>query len=44
MRKPYDTPAVIMNGSVVQETRFSHQGETENAGKKVDAGSIGYNL
>lgn len=44
MKKTYNTPAVTMNGSVVQETRFSNQGETELVGKKIQAGSIGFNL
>lgn len=44
MRKPYEAPAVIKNGSVVQETRNGGVGETEPAGKKPIAGSVGFNL
>lgn len=44
MRKPYEAPAVIKNGSVVQETRSESSGETEPAGKLPIAGSVGFNL
>jgi hypothetical protein len=44
MRKPYEVPAVLQNGSVVQETKSGGSGETEPAGKKPIAGSIGFNL
>lgn len=44
MRKPYEAPAVIKNGSVVQETRTVGPGEPEPVGKKPIAGSVGFNL
>ncbi|MGH7514132.1 MAG: hypothetical protein ACREOQ_14555 [Gemmatimonadales bacterium] len=44
MRKPYEAPAVVKNGSVVQETRTAASGEPEFIGKKANAGSIGFNL
>lgn len=44
MRKPYEAPAVLENGSVVQETRSAASGDTEPVGKLPTAGSVGFNL
>ena len=44
MRKTYETPAVVSNGSVVQATRNGGLGDVEPAGKRISTGSVGYNL
>lgn len=44
MKKTYDTPAIIMNGNVVRETRDDGGGPLEPAGFCKQAGTIGFNL
>jgi hypothetical protein len=44
MKKTYATPTVLMNGSVVNETRISVGGQNEPAGFQALEGSVGFNL
>ena len=44
MKKTYTTPAVVTNGSVVDETLTSSPGPNEPIGKLKVEGSIGFNL
>jgi hypothetical protein len=44
MKKTYAAPAILMNGSVVHETRNQISGPLEPVGFQKKAGSIGFNL
>lgn len=44
MKKIYATPAVLMNGSVVSETRDTVGGQNEPSGFQKIEGSVGFNL
>ena len=44
MKKTYTTPAVLMNGSVVQETLSQDTGLAEASGFTKQSGAVGFNL
>ena len=44
MKKTYATPTVIVSGSVVADTKSVNSGSGEPANKKLQAGSVGFNL
>jgi hypothetical protein len=44
MRKTYVTPTAILSGSVVADTKSVSSGIGEPANKKLQAGSVGFNL
>ena len=44
MKKAYTTPAVVVNGDVVNETLSSSPGPNEPIGHLKVEGSVGFNL
>jgi hypothetical protein len=44
MKKAYATPTAIVSGSVVADTKTVDSGSGEPANKKIEAGSVGFNL
>jgi hypothetical protein len=44
MKKTYTTPAILMTGTVVQETLSQDTGLAESSGFTKKAGAVGFNL
>jgi hypothetical protein len=44
MKKTYATPAVVMTGTVVNETTNAITGDAEPGGFKSPVGGVGFNL
>lgn len=44
MKKTYTTPAVLLGGSVIRETRSASTGAAEPDGFNKNGGSVGFNL